>query len=119
MLCLNNGSSTRINLARGTESAIDLTLVSQSLAGKTNWEVYKGSTVGSDCYPIFIDIGLEREIEREERKGRWKFGRANWNKFSITTEEKLKEVNINQAVDDLKTEISNMIIEAINTKKCQ
>lgn len=53
----------RINVKKGKESALYLTLVSNSLAGVSNWEVWTSSTVGSDHYPVACSIG-----EREETR---------------------------------------------------
>jgi len=64
LVCLNDGSGTKINIRMGTESAIDLTLVSDSLAGICTWEVVRGTTVGSDHYPILIVVGLSRNLIR-------------------------------------------------------
>ena len=52
---LNDGSGTRVNLVRGRESAVDLILVSQSLAGISGWKVLKGSTAGSHHNPISVN----------------------------------------------------------------
>lgn len=58
-VCLNSGLGTSVNLAKGTESSVDLTLVSKTLVGKINQEVLRNSTVGSDHYPICIGIEIE------------------------------------------------------------
>ncbi len=39
LVCMNDGRGTRINIKTGKESAIDLTLVSNSLAGVSNWKI--------------------------------------------------------------------------------
>uniref|UniRef100_A0A0E9SVD4 Uncharacterized protein n=1 Tax=Anguilla anguilla TaxID=7936 RepID=A0A0E9SVD4_ANGAN len=52
LVCLNDRTGTRVNIAIGTDLAIDLTLITKSLAGGCSWEVMKESTVGSDRYPI-------------------------------------------------------------------
>lgn len=52
LVCLNDGSGTRIDVYRGTESAIDLTFGTRNVADKCEWEVLRGNTVGSDHYPI-------------------------------------------------------------------
>lgn len=52
LVCLNDGSGTRFDSRNGTESAIDLTLVSETIAGIYSWKVDKESTIGSDHYPI-------------------------------------------------------------------
>lgn len=43
------------------ESAVDLTLVSDSLAGICSWQVLKETTVGSDHYPITTERDECRE----------------------------------------------------------
>lgn len=50
LVCLNDGSGTRINFRDNTESEIDLTLVSNSLAGVCLWQVK--TTIGSDHSPV-------------------------------------------------------------------
>lgn len=55
LVCLNDGGGTRVNVRTGIESA-DLTLVSNSLAGICLWEVFREITIGSDHYPITIEV---------------------------------------------------------------
>uniref|UniRef100_A0A0E9RBC4 Uncharacterized protein n=1 Tax=Anguilla anguilla TaxID=7936 RepID=A0A0E9RBC4_ANGAN len=57
LVCLNDRTGTRVNIAIGTDLAIDLTLITKSLAGGCSWEVMKESTVGSDRYP-----NLEKDV---------------------------------------------------------
>ncbi|MCI4382155.1 hypothetical protein PGIGA_G00260520 [Pangasianodon gigas] len=111
LVCLNDGSGTRVNLGKGTESALDLTLVSQSLAGISTWDVSRESTLGSDHYPVFINIGIINEIEQEKRKGRWKFEKAVWNKFRILSEKKVQTIDIEQPSNVINSEISRAILE--------
>ena len=59
LVCLNDGQGTRYNCVNNTESAIDLTLVSENLAGVSIWKVLRKSTLGSDHYPILIKLGVE------------------------------------------------------------
>lgn len=67
LVCLNVGWGTRVNVRAGTESAIDLTLVSNSLAGVCSWEVFRGTTVGSDHYPIVVEVNLSiKDVLEEE-----------------------------------------------------
>lgn len=74
LLCLNDGSSTRISTRDGTESPIDLTLVSDSLAGVCSWQVVKEIMVGSDHYLAWTETELK--IERHGTRGvqKWCFG---------------------------------------------
>lgn len=45
LVCLNDGSGTRMDVVRGTESAIDLTLATITLADKCEWEVLKDNAI--------------------------------------------------------------------------
>lgn len=66
LVCLNDGSLTRINCSTGSESSLDLTLVSQSLAGICLWEVMNQSTVESDNYPIICKVGSGSRVVLED-----------------------------------------------------
>lgn len=46
---------------KGTESAIDLTLPSDSLTGVYSWEMARRMTVGSDFYRIVTEVGVNVE----------------------------------------------------------
>ena len=61
LVCINDERGTRYDGAKNKESAIDLTLTSNVLAGITIWKVLSKSSVGSDHYPISIKIGVEVE----------------------------------------------------------
>ncbi|KAL2082812.1 hypothetical protein ACEWY4_022630 [Coilia grayii] len=81
LVCLNDGSGTRMDIARGTESAIDLTLATATLADKCGWEVLRGNAVGSDHFPIRTEIGMDCSAEQEVHNDRWILERADWEKF--------------------------------------
>lgn len=98
LVCLNDGTGTKVNVIKGTESALDPTVVSQSLAGKVNWELYKGSTISSDHYPIFIKVGVEMEGEQDGKEGRWRFEEADWDKFRGIAEERIEKIQIDQSL---------------------
>ena len=51
LVCLNDGNPTRIDIARGGMSCLDITIVSASLAGKCIWSVSKNN-IGSDHFPV-------------------------------------------------------------------
>ncbi len=57
LVCINDGRGTRINITTGNESALDITLVSNPLAGISNWHVWNDTTVGSDHYPVSCSVG--------------------------------------------------------------
>ena len=45
------------------ESAMDLTLVSETVASIYTWEIVQETMVGSDHYPIITGIGVRLELE--------------------------------------------------------
>lgn len=51
---------------------------------------------------ILIKVGVEQEIVQDEREGRWTFEEAEWGKFRGITEGRIKEVNINQEIEEQK-----------------
>ena len=112
LVCLNDGSGTRIDVSRGTESAIDLTLVTRNVADKCEWEVLRENTVGSDHYPIKVHIGVEVEKEREVKVEKWFVEKADWTKFAELSEERLSIVDGSENIEVLTKEIRSSIIAA-------
>ncbi len=108
LVCINDGMYTRVDLSWGIYSMLDLTLVSESLAGKCDWKVINQSTVGSDHFPISSTIGLDIAQTVVERMPRWKFKAANW--------EKIKEICHNRM-----SEFCNSVedVEVFNYKLCE
>ncbi len=47
---------------------MDLTLVSNNLASKCNWEVCGESSIGSDPYPIVITLNIEPDRTVTQRR---------------------------------------------------
>ncbi len=62
LVCINDGRGTRINITTGNEAALDITLVSNPLAGISHWHVWNDTTVGSDHYPVSCSVGERVEI---------------------------------------------------------
>ncbi len=91
LVCINDGSYTRVDLSRGIYSMLDLTLVSESVAGKCDWKVINQSTVGSDHFPISSTIGLDITQTVVERMPRWKFKAANWENFKELCHNRMSE----------------------------
>lgn len=77
LVCLNDGGGTRVNVRTGIKSAIDLTLVSSSLAGICLWEVIRETTIGSDHYPITIEVNLSLEKCNTRGVDKWIFKNAD------------------------------------------
>lgn len=112
VVCLNDGSGTRYDMARGSESAIDLTLATATLAEKCEWEVLKDSTVGSDHFPIRIQIGIEVAVERETLAEKWVLQKAEWEKFREVSDDMLADIDISTDVETLSLNITAGILSA-------
>lgn len=48
LVCMNDGSYTRVEINKCKKSALDLTLVSATLGVYINWEILEECTIGSD-----------------------------------------------------------------------
>jgi len=114
LICLNDGTCTRIDISRGKESAIDLTFGTRNVADKCEWEVSRGNTVGSDHYPIKVYIGVEIEKEKEVKVEKWFEEKADWEKFKELSEEWLSCVDGSENIEVLTREIRSSIIAAAN-----
>lgn len=91
----------------GQEAVLDLTLVKSRLGGIINWKVLRKCTIGSDHFPVLIEMCMNNCVERSERReGRWNYEKANWTEYVKRVEEGL-DINEVRSVDD---------IEAINEK---
>lgn len=112
LVCLNDGSATRVYVSRGTESAIDLTIVSRNVADKCGWEILKDTTIGSDHYPIRVQVGMEVQKDGEMRGGRWILEKADWEKFREFSDEWLSVVEGSMSAEELCRVISSSIVDA-------
>lgn len=101
LVCLKDGSATRVHVSRGTESAIDLTIVSRNVADKCGWEVLKDTTIGSDHYPVRVQVGVEVLKDSEMRGGRWILEKADWEKFREFSDEWLSIVEGSMSAKEL------------------
>jgi len=122
LVCINDGSGTRIDIGSGKMSALDLTLVSDNLARKSTWNVMTQNNIGSDHFPILCKIGVEIQKEKVERIQRWAFNKANWEQFKERCEEYLEGImGATEDVDELNTSICKAIrraaVEAIGKNK--
>lgn len=100
---LNDGSPTLVS-SRGSMTAIDLSLVSPTLANRLEWELH-WSTEGSDHFPIIISGGTT--IARVNHMARYVESAANWRTFC------------NSVTSQVRSEIgrSGVNAEAANLKK--
>lgn len=68
-----------MDIAHGQESALDL-IVSEDMAGKSLWEVFKESIIGSDHILQYWNRGADN---RKKITYLWKLSNVDWNKFKI------------------------------------
>ncbi|KAL9698940.1 hypothetical protein quinque_002381 [Culex quinquefasciatus] len=79
-IILNDGSHTRVDPRDGRSSAIDLSIVSDTIAPELVWSV-DVDTRESDHYPLFIH-SVDHTRAKRSRRPRWKYDSADWTKFA-------------------------------------
>uniref|UniRef100_A0A3B3Q2D7 Reverse transcriptase domain-containing protein n=1 Tax=Paramormyrops kingsleyae TaxID=1676925 RepID=A0A3B3Q2D7_9TELE len=112
LVCLNDGTKTRIEVRTGRESVLDLTLVSSNVAALCTWNVYKEGTMGSDHYPVLCSININLSQVNEGRGGRWVFERANWDKFQKESDKYLNQVVYEGDIEMLERNVRQGIMTA-------
>ncbi|KAK3103174.1 hypothetical protein FSP39_017008 [Pinctada imbricata] len=106
---INRGEITRID--NRTESAIDLTIVSNSLSGQAEWEVIQ-EPCGSDHLPILTTLNFSPEIEEIKLPKKFIFEKADWSEYkTLLKDHKLDEFD-STTVNTLVNDITNKILNA-------
>ena len=78
---LNDGSPTLLPSSNQTiNSAVDITLASQSLATRLNWELLD-DTLGSNHWPVIITLDEMEEQTPITPTRKWNLRKADWDKF--------------------------------------
>lgn len=110
LVCLNDGGNTRFDVAHGTESAIDLTIVSNQLAGVCTWKVID-CALGSDHYVIMTTLRNQNVCLEENWFPRWKLRQANWGLYSATASAKLLRLPpvLTDNVNELNTTVTDIL----------
>ncbi|GAB0087203.1 hypothetical protein DMENIID0001_014850 [Sergentomyia squamirostris] len=93
LVIVNDGSHTRIACPPRDSSALDLSIVSRDLSVFCLWSLYN-NTLGSDHYPIIIEVTPPYPINNEETQTinveeEINVSRINWRSFQETLSEKL------------------------------
>jgi len=112
LVCINDGKGTRINIRTGMESVIDLTIVSNVLAGICDWFIDKESTIGSDHYPIIVRVGLNLNNRNIKIGKKYNFNKADWTKFRYLSQINLEKVDMSMDINDLNLIIGKIIMVA-------
>ena len=81
LVLLNKGDSTYHHISNGTETAIDLSICSPSLAPSFDWSI-DGDVHGSDHFPIKIYTTFSPADDSVPRfLPRWNLRKADWTEF--------------------------------------
>lgn len=94
----------------GTTSSIDLSFISNSLALSANWSVMS-NTMGSDHYPIQIDIGTPAPIH-DQRIEKYNIKKADWASFYHECIREIEQYSSTDNVEDDYKVLQNVIIKA-------
>lgn len=86
LICLNDGTHTRINFADGTTTAIDLSVISWQISNRFSWKVEEDNH-GSDHFPVRLIT--DRSYPTICVRPRWKYDDADWEKFQRGISDKL------------------------------
>ena len=105
----NDKTKTYLHPATGHYSAIDLTICDPSLLPDYEWKV-DDDLHGSDHFPIILKPFLPTE---DDKIPRWKFNKADWQKFKILCEENLTYDILDR--EDPMTHFTNTLHEIAKT----
>ena len=108
LICLNSGEGTRINVAQGSTSCIDISLTSHSLGAKHNWTVLQ-DTWGSDHHPILIELNEKCFYSPYKSSVRWSLKKGSWDKFKVACDEFILEPDNDNCEDTYNTFIDQLV----------
>lgn len=103
-LLLNTGEITHINFSYRTQSAIDLSIVSQSIAPYVSWSVHDDLCF-SDHLPVLLTFSHGVSNTQSDLRKVWIFKRADWMKY---------QENVNFDFDTSKIMDVNKTVELVN-----
>ena len=100
LVCLNDGSGTRIDRSTGKMSCLDLTLVSMKIAAKCTW-VVGDDFWDSDHLPITTSTHSCLVNNRRKSEPKWSVKKANWDKFQSNCIHEISLPDNNDPTDDI------------------
>lgn len=121
LTCLNDGRGTRFDVGHGAESAIDLTIVSDQIAGISQWEVMNDNSLGSDHYPILLKLNNFKVAVEENWYPKWRMREANWEMYKKIASDIFMEImpNLSNNIEELNSMITNIIYESAEKAICK
>lgn len=91
LVVLNSGEGTRLDLATGSMSAIDLTIVPMELAYKLKWTVNEDCRC-SDHFPIEISL-VGEGVSYQSKRRQWIFNLADWGSFEDSVNQRTDQIS--------------------------
>ena len=114
--CINNGQATYTHYD-GTQSRLDLSLVSCKLAAKSNWSV-GNNTMGSDHNPVVTRLFEQSVYCEPPDEAKFKISKADWGYFkercrTLVTVSNVEAVDVNEHGDRLTAAITSAAQDSI------
>lgn len=113
--CKNNPNDpTRLNPGTAGHSSPDVTFVSPSIAPKTKWTVVDETAMGSDHYPIIVEVkdSNVQTISTTPFRTRWRTKDVNWEEFRGAVEEAIPSDSSHLSLSSRIAVFSDILIEA-------
>ncbi len=98
----------------GTGTTPDLTMASPNVAANATWTPLE-TTMGSDHYPILIEVFTPHHRTSQRSVPKWKFHKADWTKFKIMCQNKLN-IDLGQNTNQQNNEFVSTLYEI--SKEC-
>lgn len=103
---------TRFNYGNGTETAIDITIISSSIAPKLTWDSINNFTA-SDHNPVTINTTFSNFIQISKSQ-KYIFGKANWTQCGSQITNSTVILSNDILVDKSLQNLNTCILEAAN-----
>ena len=117
-ITLNNGQPTHTH-HNGTRTHLDLSLVCNTLAAKSNWEVLN-NTFGSDHAPTITHYNDVNLFEENNFSAKFKLSKADWAAFKNHVRNLNNDLTPNSStVDELVNNVTNVIVKAAKLHRKQ
>uniref|UniRef100_A0A669C1U0 Endonuclease/exonuclease/phosphatase domain-containing protein n=1 Tax=Oreochromis niloticus TaxID=8128 RepID=A0A669C1U0_ORENI len=82
------------------------------LAGISQWTIRTDTTIGSDHYPVFCDVGGQIRVSLGEVHKKWSFHRADWTKFQKLCEDTIGTVDESGSVEQMNNQFIEVLMVA-------
>uniref|UniRef100_A0A1I8J844 PWWP domain-containing protein n=2 Tax=Macrostomum lignano TaxID=282301 RepID=A0A1I8J844_9PLAT len=93
LVCLNDGSATRVSKGTGIRSTPDVTFCHNTQEQQWSWSTLQ--KLSSDHLPILLQAGGGKTEEKARRLIRWNWKKADWEAFRDRVEAGYREQKVN------------------------